>query len=164
MCIRDRAIQEANDQSIRFRGIILRVEAQCKRIHETLRRGSYSTHQIKQWQKLDIQYRRALYRIAFEGLSRPEIQVQARIHKLQQRVLDIVDPQIRTVLYEAFILIINLLITLLTLGKANQIKEARTGNPWFLNQTVLGEQVRLLEKSILGEMDKPIGPGSNQGL
>ncbi|MCL9683093.1 hypothetical protein [Legionella maioricensis] len=142
-------------QGSRLRKIILRVEAQCKVVHERLRGSSADQDTIGQWQRAEKNYRRLLYCIAYDGLTQPNVDIHDRIKQAEREVLNIVDPEVRSILYKAFIVMANIVITALTLGIANDIKEKRTGNYWFFNQTPLGEQVRALDKEVMELIDLP---------
>ena len=112
----------AEDWSIkgrRFRQVILRVEEECKVVHERLR-GSYADREkVSQWQRAEKNYRRMLYCITYDGLTQSDVDVRERINQAEREVLNIVDPEVKSLLYKAFIVIANIIITALTLGIAH---------------------------------------------
>ena len=149
------AAEEWGIKGIRFRKVILKVEEQCKIIHERLRESMVDQEKAKLWQNADKNYRRMLYHIAYDGLMKPEIDLQPRIDQIEEEILNIVDPEIKSLFYNALIIIANILITLFTLSIANNIKEKRTGNFWFFNQTPMGEKVRALNKDVMNVITSP---------
>jgi hypothetical protein len=148
----------AEDWSIKgrpLRQVILRVDEECKVVHERLRASYADRDKVSQWQRAEKNYRRMLYCIAYDGLTQSNANVRERIGQAEREVLNIVDPEVESLLYKAFIVIANIIITALTLGIANSIKERSTGNYWFFNQTRLGEQVRALNREVMERIDLP---------
>lgn len=152
------AAQDGNENAARFRKIIMNVEAECKNVHERLRRSAHERDKVGQWQLADEEYRRTLYCLAYDGITKSGSNVDLRV-KLQQaekKILSIVDPEIRGLLHRSLVIIANLLITVLTLGLANEIKEKKTGNFWFFNQTTSGEKLRALDKDVIELIESPM--------
>ncbi|WP_157010405.1 hypothetical protein [Legionella fallonii] len=149
------AAEEKGIKGSRFRRIILRVEEECKKVQESLRESRANNDQITQWQKKDKDYRRTLYSIAYDGLTKAAVDINARINEIEMQVLSIVDPKIESWLYKALITIANIAIFILTCGIGNDIKEKRTGNYWFFNQTGLGEQLKSLDKEVIHVIESP---------
>ncbi len=149
------AAEERGIKGSRFRRIILRVEEECKNVQENLRESRVDYEQIAQWQKTDKDYRRTLYSIAYDGLTKATVDINAKINEIETQVLSIVDPKIESWLYTSLIAIANIVILLITLGIANDIKERRTGNYWFFTQTRLGEQLRCLDKDVMHVIESP---------
>ncbi len=149
------AAEERGIKGSRFRRIILRVEEECKNVQENLRESRVDYDQITQWQKTDKDYRRTLYSIAYDGLTKAAVDINAKINEIETQVLSIVDPKIESWLYKSLIAIANIVILIITLGIANDIKERRTGNYWFFTQTRLGEQLRCLDKDVMHVIESP---------
>lgn len=150
-----------DERAAKFRHIILRVEEECKKVHEKVAQ-SWDPNRIniiRQWQNVHEEYRRTLYDIAYEELT-SEIGLQSHairksIAKAEAKVIDAVDPQIKSWLYGMLVVIANILITTLTLGIANYIKEKYTGNYWFFNQTESGEQISALDNEVINLLMTP---------
>lgn len=148
------AAQEHTEKAACFRQIILRVEAQCKVISQRLSQSaSYSSMQAA-WRREEATYRKDLYKIAYEAFLNAKVpttlaDATQRIKKVEQDILNIVDPPIKSDIYKALIAISNVLISLLTLGIANYIKRQKTGNPLFFTQTDSGEEIRALSKEMI---------------
>lgn len=145
--------QEQSEKAKCFRQVILRVEAQCKIISERLSgSASYRTMQ-EVWRKEESTYRKNLYKIAYAFMNANGQTTLAdatrQIKKVEQDILNIVDPPFKSDIYQALIVITNILITMLTLGVANYIKLQSTGNPLFFTQTHSGEEIRALSKEII---------------
>lgn len=149
------AAEERGIKGSRFRRIILRVEEECKNVQENLRESRADYGQIAQWQKTDKDYRRTLYSIAYDGLTKANVDLSAKINEIETQVLSIVDPKIESWLHKSLIAIANIVILILTLGIANDIKERKTGNYWFFTQTGLGEQLRCLDKKVMHVIESP---------
>ncbi|KTD62453.1 hypothetical protein [Legionella shakespearei] len=144
------ALAAANNvQSDRFRQIILKVEAQCKGIHERLLKSSSDRDKVGKWQRADEEYRKTIYCIAYDGITQSGVDLSARIHEAEKNILNIVDPEITSWLQKVLIVIANILITTFTLGFANDVKKRNTGNYWFFTQTPSGEEIRALDKEVL---------------
>ncbi|WP_233588621.1 hypothetical protein [Legionella sp. km535] len=140
---------------LRFRNVIFQVEEQCKGVHERLRKSSTDRDKVSRWQRADEDYRRALYSIAFEGITQPGTDITSKIKQAEKKVLDIVDPEMKSWLHKILVIIANIVITTLTLGVANDIKERNTGNYWFFNQTTSGEKLRTLDKEVQSLIECP---------
>jgi hypothetical protein len=149
------AAEEWGIHGIRFRKIILRVEEQCKNVHEQIRGSVADKEKAVQWQNVDKEYRRTLYSIAFDGLKNTGVDIKAKLSAVETKILNIIDPEIKSWIYNVFVILANIIITGLTLSIANNIKEKRTGNYWFFNQTQLGEEVRALDKEVLDVINSP---------
>lgn len=149
--------QNGNEKAARFRKIILKVEAECKDVHERLRRSAHERDKVGKWQLADEEYRRTLYCLAYDSITQPEenIDLRAKLQQAEKKVLSIVDPGLRGMLHRSLVIIANILITVLTLGLANKIKERKTGNLWFFNQTTSGEKLRALDKDIIKLIELP---------
>ncbi|BCA97149.1 hypothetical protein TUM19329_35100 [Legionella antarctica] len=149
------AAEDSGIKGRRLRKIILQVEEKCKFVHERLRVSVADQNMVRQWQRAEKNYRIMLYCIAYDGLTQLDVDVRGRIAQEERKVLDILDPEVTSFLKKAFIVIANIVITALTLGIANSIKMSSTGNYWFFNQTRLGEQIRALDREVIGVIDLP---------
>lgn len=150
-----------NPQADRFRQVILRVEAQCKGIHERLLKSSSDRVQGGKWQRADEEYRKTIYCIAYDGITQSGTDLYARIHEAERNILNIVDPEITSWLQKVLIVIANILITAFTLGFANDIKKRNTGNFWFFTQTPSGEEIRALDSEVLSLVEgADVGPAA----
>lgn len=149
------AAEERGIKGSRFRRIILRVEEECKSVQEQLRESRVDYAQIAQWQKVDKEYRRTLYHIAYDGLTKTTADIGSRLNQIETRVLNIVDPDAKLWVYPLLTTIANIVIFILTLGIANHINERKTGNYWFFTQTRLGGQLRELDKEIMHVIQLP---------
>lgn len=139
----------------RFRHVIFRVEEQCKAVHERLRKSSSDRDIVGKWQRADEEYRRSLYSIAYEGVTQTGVDLSFKINQAETKILNIVDPEIKSWLQKILIVIANILITTLTLGIANDFKERNTGNYWFFTQTPSGEELRVLDKDVMSLINCP---------
>ncbi|WP_298624184.1 hypothetical protein [uncultured Legionella sp.] len=139
----------------RFRHVIFNVEEKCKGVHERLRKSSTDTDKVGQWQKADDEYRRSLYSIAYDGITQSTIDLSFKINQAEAKILNIVDPEIQSWLQKILVVIANVVITAITVGIANDIKERQTGNYWFFNQTTSGEELRALDKDVKTLIDCP---------
>jgi hypothetical protein len=144
--------QENNSKARRFREIILQVESQCKKISDRL------TDSV--WANAESKYRKTLYAIAYNTLISSPDELQANIEKakkeiidIQNALLEIVDPPVDSDLWKAFVFITNILITALTCGVANYIKEKKTGNCWFFTESKSAEDVRILNRKVIGAIE-----------
>lgn len=149
------AAQNRSAQANRFRQIILRVEAQCKGIHERLLKSSSDRDKVGKWQRADEEYRKTIYSIAYDGITQPGVDLTARIQAAEAKILNIVDPEIKSWLQKTLIIIANILITAFTLGFANDLNERNTGNYWFFTQTKSGEELRSLDKEVQSLIENP---------
>lgn len=140
------AAQPHDEGAYKLRQIIMKVEAQCKEIHERLLSSSANYDKVQQWQKIETQYRQTLYSIAYDAIIKPEVDFRPRFNQMQNKALDIVDPEIKSMMQKALIFIANFFITVLSLGIANEVKYKKTGNYWFFNQTTSGEELRALDQ------------------
>ncbi|QLZ70775.1 hypothetical protein FOLKNPGA_03594 [Legionella sp. PC1000] len=152
------AAQEEREEAKRFRHIILRVEAQCKIIHERLAGSKSSSEMHKKWKDAEEAYRKKLYNISYDALMNPHADdVRTTLKNAENEVLKIVDPEIESdlyrFLYNALIVIANIVSCTLSLGGANAYKYYKTGNFWFFNQTRSGEEIRELDKEVLKLID-----------
>jgi hypothetical protein len=140
------AADPVDPRSSRLRRIILNVEAQCKEIHQDLS-GFYANKKQKEgWECVEQEYRKTLYAIAYDAIKDPSFDFKPVLAKQHNKLVNIVDPEIKSWLYQALIIIANVFITALSLGIANEIKFKKTGNYWFFNQTRPGERLSALEK------------------
>lgn len=55
----------------------------------------------------------------------------------EKEILSIVDPEIKSIIHKVLVVIANIIITALTLGFANDLKESATGNYGFLTKVHL---------------------------
>lgn len=147
------AAQEMSEEARRFRQVILCVEEQCKIVHERLSSSMSHRDMLLRWNKEEENYRKALYQIAYEGLTKPNANIRAKLQNAEDKILAIVDPEIESDIYKALIVFANILITALSLSLANVIKYKTTGNFWFFNHTSSGEELRALDKDVLGLID-----------
>lgn len=132
-------------KSLVFREVVLKVEAQIKAANERLNHPSpCNLDTLNMWKKNEAEYRRSIYCIAYDGLISGPINLKLKLNDAEKKILDVVDPENKSWLQKIFVVIANILITLFTLGVANDIKEQRTGNYWFFNQTPSGEDMRAL--------------------
>lgn len=145
------AAQVDNKKSICFRQVIFQVEAQCKAIFEQLSSSVSTREMLLIWQEQEANYRKNLYKIAYNAFSNPKEFEKAKkgVQDLEKSILAIIDPPRDSKLHKAFVIITNIVIALLSLGVANYIKEKRTGNYWFFTQSKSGENVRALSKEII---------------
>ncbi|MCZ6902690.1 MAG: hypothetical protein O7C58_00195 [Rickettsia endosymbiont of Ixodes persulcatus] len=149
-------VAQANTlQASKLRQIIVTVEKQCKLVHHQLIDSKVDSHKIDGWQKADEVYRRELYQIAFDELQKPTAQFRAKINRAQDNVLKLVDPEIQSSLKKAFIIIANVIIYLVTLGRAHNRKEKETGDCWFFKHSKSGEQILALNKQVTQIIDPP---------
>lgn len=147
------------DKSIAFRQIISQVEEQCKKISNRLLSSVADKKIQAAWVQKEEKYRTALYHIAYTALKNAEekkpynfAETRIKLKKLEDGILEYIDPPIKSNLHKAFIIITNILITALTLALANYIKYKKTGNCWFFNQTKSGEEVRQLKEGIIASI------------
>lgn len=147
------AAKEDNEEAKRFRQVILRVEVQCKKIYERLSGAVSYQETLNKWQREEEIYRKSLYLIAYENLMNPSEDLRSRLDAATATVLNIVDPPVESHLQQALILIANIVISVLTLTLANEIKYRYTGNYWFFTQTRSGEELRALDKDIFQSIE-----------
>lgn len=143
------AAEKENILAQRFRSIIMAVEAQCDLICERL---ASATEARTAWSNIDKNYRKALYKIAYNGLTTPSYDYENQIKEEDSKVLAVVDPELESALQQSLIILANILITALSVGLANLIKGHKTGNYWFFSQTKSGEEVRLLQQQVVNEL------------
>jgi hypothetical protein len=141
-------------ESRRFRHIILRVESECKRIH-TLARGN----ELREWRSIEEEYRRSLYRIAFDALSTSSVDTQ-KLREKQNEVLSKIDPSTHSFIHNALVVLANLVVFALTAGIANIVRYTMTHKdarktPWFFNHTPSGEALCDLESDYVTLLTKP---------
>lgn len=141
------AAQET-EKANRFRLIILKVEELTKVVKLRLLDSSPSYEEKKKWVEAIDEYRKSMYAIAFEGLTIENFDFKMSIKQTEKTLLSLVDPEIQSWLKDLMIVIANIVITVLTLGIANDIKEKNTGNYWFFNRTKSGEDISALDKEI----------------
>lgn len=143
------AANPRNSKASHFRSVVLQVEAQCKKIQQHLLSSNVYPQHKNDWQAAEKEYRKSLYKIAFEALNNPDFDLKPHLKKTQKKVLALVDPEIKSWVQKALIIIANVFISALTLGIANEYKYRKTGNYWFFNQTSSGEKLRALEKDFI---------------
>lgn len=134
-----------------LRQIVSQVEEQCKKISTRLASSVSYKKMRSEWEKLEANYRKTLYSLAYESLKSPGVNLKQAIEhliSLENEILKQIDPPVHSSIYRAIIFIANIFITTLTLGLANYIKNQKTGNYWFFNQTVSGEEIRKLRKEV----------------
>ncbi|MDI1352861.1 MAG: hypothetical protein PSV35_08895, partial [bacterium] len=132
-----------------MRQIILKVEEQCKAIHEHLLNNIKDRDILNKWQHADSDYRKSVYQMTYSALTQSPKHLKKQFAAVEAEILAILEPEIKNSLQQALLVIVNLLIILLTFGTANREKEKRTGNYWFFNQTVAGETLRFLNKQVV---------------
>lgn len=147
--------EENNVGASRFRYVIMRVEEKCKDIHEKLLKSSIDRDKVGNWQNADEKYRQTLYSIAYDGITKAGVDLHLKMKNAEKEILRIVDPEVKSLIHKVLVVIANIVITALTLGFANNLKESETGNYWFFNQTRSGEVVRALNKEVLTIIDSP---------
>lgn len=137
-------LEDAN----RLRHITVTVEATCKKIQKQLSQSDASSAQRAAWSSAEEEYKKALYELAYFAIQDPTIAIQPKLKTLQDKILNVVDPEIRSWAHKALIVIANIFIAAFTFTLANQIKYQKTGNFWFFNQSASGEVVRALGREI----------------
>lgn len=138
-----------NEDAIQLRKIILRVEEQCKKINEHLRSSQNKREILLAWETVANDYRCALYQIAYDALGKKDnAHALERLKVEQEKVLAIVDPQVKSKIHKILILLANIVIGILTLSFAHAIKYKTSGNSLFFTQTSSGEALRALESDI----------------
>ncbi|KTD00520.1 hypothetical protein [Fluoribacter gormanii] len=142
---------EESEEAQRFRHVIMRVEAQCKIIHERLSGAVSDREMLEKWKQAEESYRKTLYSITYKAIMNPEVKLDvcAKLKIAENKILDIVDPKIDSDIYKAIIVLANIVISVCSLLGANGYKYHKTGNFWFFNQTRSGEEIRALDKEIL---------------
>ncbi|RUR11665.1 hypothetical protein [Legionella sp. km772] len=148
------AASAQSNEAKRFREIILKVEEACKKINTRLDVNA-NEKQRKAWQNAEKEYRQVLYGLAYQTLKDPNYNYGPILEKAQQKMLDIVDPEVKSWLQKALIVVANVFIYALTAGYANQAKEKRIGNFWFFNHTDSGDELRHLEGEIKSQFRGP---------
>ncbi|HHT0594151.1 TPA: hypothetical protein ACTXXA_002499 [Legionella anisa] len=147
------AAQDVGKEAARFRQVILRVEAQCKKIHERLSGATSSNDMHLKWKGAEEAYRKTLYNLSYDALMNSYADVRPTLKDAEKEVLKILDPKIESdlyrFLYNALVVIANIITCALFLGGANGYKYYKTGNFWFFNQTPSGEEIRKLDKEVL---------------
>jgi hypothetical protein len=133
----------------------MRVEEKCKDIHERLRKSSLDKDKVGSWQRADEKYRQTLYSIAYDGITKSGVDLHIKMKSAEKEILSIVDPEIKSIIHKVLVVIANIIITALTLGFANDLKESATDNYWFFNQSPSGEVIRALNKEVLTAIDSP---------
>lgn len=153
------AASEHDKKAECFRKIILRVEDQCKTISTRLSKSAAYRDMLCQWNKQEATYRKNLYSIAYDALMNPQnnaqdafLEAKGRIKSAEKEILEIVDPERTSEVSRFFIVLSNVVITLLSIGLLNYIKEKVTGNYWFFTQSSSGEEVRVLSKKIIDSL------------
>ncbi|ARB92794.1 hypothetical protein [Legionella longbeachae] len=140
--------QKDSEEAKRFRQVILCIMEQCKVVDDRLSGSQSYRHMFLQWEAEQKKYRKILYQIAYEGLTNPNANIRPKLQEAEDRILAIVDPEIKSDVYKALIVFANIIITALSLSLANVIKYKTTGNFWFFNQTRSGEELRALDREI----------------
>lgn len=140
--------QKDSEEAKRFRHIILCIMEQCKVVDERLSGSQSHRHMFLQWEAGQKNYRKTLYQIAYEGLTNPNANIRPKLQEAEDKILAIVDPEIKSDIYKALIVFANIIITALSLSFANVIKYKTTGNFWFFNQTRSGEELRALDREV----------------
>jgi hypothetical protein len=154
------AAQEGNRKAERYRDIIMHVENQCKLIVKRLE-SSNSYLPIKNaWGKAEENYRKELYRIAYDVLeSRPD-QVKAKLEQakneiktLEENLLKIVNPSIDSGLYKLMVVIANVVISALTLFAANCYNLYKNGDFWFFTKSASGTDLCQVNKLVIKSLN-----------
>ncbi|HHF0526160.1 TPA: hypothetical protein ACTUT5_001942 [Legionella anisa] len=150
------AARDESEEAARFRQVILRVEAQCKIIHERLAGSKSSSEMHKKWKGAEETYRKTLYNLSYDALMNPYADVRPTLKNAEKEVLKIVDPEIESdlyrFLYNALMVIANI-ISCIPFAAPNAYKYYKTGNFWFFNQSRSGEEIRKLDKEVLKLID-----------
>jgi hypothetical protein len=144
-----------NPQAIKFRQVILNVKEQCKAIHHSLQHSSVAKNKRNTWCQAEEEYRKKLYRIVYNELLHPTHDLSQKLNKATANILKIVDPQIRSLVHDALVIIANLIIYLVTFGMAHKSKEKRTGNCWFFKHSRSGEEIKALNKAVVQIVEPP---------
>lgn len=145
-----------DSEAAKLRQIIFKVEDKGEKILERISASPDTdrSQKIALWNKALNTYKTALYRIAYDGLNRESRHycedVCAKISIEEAKILAVVDPDDKSWLEKALIVIANIVISTLTLGLANYIKEKKTQHYWFFTQSPSGEEIRALDKEIGG--------------
>ena len=145
---------EHSENSKRFGRIISEVEAACKKINTCLDAGA-SAEQRKAWQDAEKEYRQLIYILAHRTINDPNYDYESLLEASQNRLLEIVDPEIKSWLHNALIYIANVFIYVLTGGRANKEHEKKTGNFYFFTHTESGNELRHLADDIKEELKGP---------
>lgn len=149
--------QEDTEKAQRFRQVILRVEAQCKKIHERFYSSDSYRDTLAKWKIEEESYRKNIYKITYEALKGNNMDAHNQLKKAEDAILKIVDPEIESdfyrVIYNILLVVANIVISAITLFGANAVKYHYTGNFWFFNQSSSGEEIRALDKEALKLMD-----------
>lgn len=138
---------EETEKAARFRLILLKIESQIKTIkarsQKTLSYAAYT--QIRE--AID-DYRKTVYEAVFNGFNTEAFDYKMSLHQAEAALLKWVDPEKASWIKQTLIIIANLVITFLTLGVANVIKEKKTGNFWFFTRTQSGEEITTLDNEV----------------
>ncbi len=148
------AAEPQQEGAKKFRHVILKIEAECKTINARLDANA-DIKQRKAWQDAEIEYRQILYALAYKAIKEPSYQFEPVLEQAQNKILNIVDPEIKSWLQKTLILLANVFIFIVTGSYANRQKEARTGNFWFFNHTSSGEELRAVEQDIKEQIRGP---------
>ncbi|KTC92317.1 hypothetical protein [Legionella cincinnatiensis] len=140
--------QKDSEEARRFRQVILCILEQCKVVDRQLSGSQSYRNMFLKWEAEQKKYRKALYQIAYEGLTNPNANIRPQLQEAEDKILAIVDPKIESDIYKALIVFANIIITALSLSLANVIKYKITGNFWFFNQTRSGEELRALDREV----------------
>lgn len=143
-----------HEGAAKLRHIILNVEAQCKKIDERLQGSQQDRAKLIAWQSMEIDYKKRLYDLAYKAILYPGSEFKAELEQIQNKVLKEIDPELKSMVHRTLIIIANIIISILTIGIANRIKNNATGNPWFFTQTASGEDLRAVDDDFC----KTIGP------
>ncbi|KTD11866.1 hypothetical protein Lgra_1324 [Legionella gratiana] len=143
------AAQKDSEEARRFRHIILCILEQCKVVDGRLSGSKSHREMFLKWDQEEKNYRKALYQIAYDGLTKSNVNIRAQLQEAENKILAIVDPEIESDIYKALIVFANIIITVLSFCFANVIKYKATGNCWFFNQTRSGEELRALDREIV---------------
>ncbi len=135
------------EKAERFREAILKIHEKLEVVRVKMR-ASVSDKDYKNFERAEKEYKKNMYDIVFNGLTIEEFDYKNPIACAENALLKHVDPENRSWLQYALIIIANIVISALTVGVANWIKKSNTGNYWFFTQTPSGEKLRDLDKTI----------------
>lgn len=138
---------EETEKAARFRLILLKMESQIKIIKARSQKTvSYAAY-TKIREAID-DYRKAMYEVVFNGFNTAAFDYKISLYQAEAALLKWVDPAEVSWIKQTLIIIANIVITSLTLGVANVIKEKKTGNFWFFTRTQSGEEIITLDKEV----------------
>lgn len=147
--------------AVKLRQIIFKVEDVSDKILARVSASSEASRseKIASWKAALDTYKEALYRIAYRGLKKEGALdfegVCEAIATEEALILEKVDPDDKSWLEKALIVMANIVISAFTFGVANYIKGMRTKNYFFFTESPSGEEVRALNSDIKAFIRKP---------